>query len=105
MRRILGRMFPAFYERSGLNIELYPNRVWKHDIPFYVARAKAEGGKVLELGSGAGRVSIPIAEAGFEVCGLELSAAMQSEPTTEMFPFKAGMATRGPDPSPSLARY
>ncbi|ANP46461.1 CHASE2 domain-containing protein [Candidatus Viadribacter manganicus] len=34
-----------------------------------------------------------------------LAAAMQSEPTTEMFPFKAGMATRGPDPSPSLSRY
>ena len=31
-----------------------------------------------------------------------LAAAMQSEPTTEMFPLKAGMATRGPDPSPSL---
>jgi adenylate cyclase len=34
-----------------------------------------------------------------------LAVAMQSEPTTEMFPFKAGMATRGPDPSPSLSRY
>ena len=69
-------MATSFYERPGLNIELYPERAWKHDIPFYVARAKAAPGPVLELGSGPGRVCIPIAEAGCEITGLELSSAM-----------------------------
>jgi len=50
---------------------------WKQDdIPFYVEEAKKSGGPVLELGCGTGRVAIPIAQAGVEVVGLDISAKM-----------------------------
>ena len=46
------------------------------DIPFYVEAALASDGPVLELGCGTGRVSVPIAEAGVEIVGLDSSKAM-----------------------------
>ncbi|HLF71311.1 MAG TPA: class I SAM-dependent methyltransferase [Dehalococcoidia bacterium] len=49
------------------------------DIPFYVELAReasVRGEKVLELGCGTGRVTIPIAEAGVGVAGLDSSPAM-----------------------------
>ena len=49
---------------------------YNKDIPFYVQLAKESGGPVLELGCGTGRVILPIAEAGIETVGLELSVAM-----------------------------
>ena len=53
---------------------------WKRDdIPFYVEQARQSGGPVLELGSGTGRIAIPIAQAGIEVVGLESSAKMLQE--------------------------
>lgn len=48
----------------------------REDIPFYVEQAKAAAGPVLELGCGTGRVTIPIAEAGVPVVGLDFSHAM-----------------------------
>ena len=48
----------------------------REDIPFYVEAAKDAGGPVLELGCGTGRVTIPIAEAGVDVVGLDSSEAM-----------------------------
>ncbi len=49
------------------------------DIPFYLKQAAISGGPVLELGCGTGRVTIPMAEAGFEMTGLDLSAPMLEE--------------------------
>jgi SAM-dependent methyltransferase len=49
------------------------------DVPFYVDLARAaaaRGERVLELGCGTGRVTLPIADAGAEVVGLDSSAAM-----------------------------
>lgn len=46
------------------------------DVGFYVGMAKELGGPVLELGCGSGRVLIPTARAGIEICGLDSSAAM-----------------------------
>ena len=46
------------------------------DIPFYVEEARRAGGPVLELGCGTGRVAIPIADAGVDVVGVDLSEAM-----------------------------
>lgn len=46
------------------------------DIPFYVEEATRAGGAVLELGCGTGRVSIPIAQAGIDVVGIDSSSAM-----------------------------
>lgn len=46
------------------------------DIPFYVRLAKESRGPILELGCGTGRVLFPIAQAGVEAVGLELSKPM-----------------------------
>ena len=46
------------------------------DIPFYVEESKKAGSPVLELACGTGRVTIPVAEAGIEVVGIDSSAAM-----------------------------
>ena len=48
----------------------------REDIPFYVGEARRSGGPVLELGCGTGRVTVPIAEAGVEIVGLDSSEAM-----------------------------
>lgn len=48
----------------------------RDDIPFYVEEALAAGGPVLELGCGTGRVTIPIADAGVDITGVESSNAM-----------------------------
>ena len=53
---------------------------WKRDdVQFYVEQARLSGGPVLELGSGTGRIAIPIAQAGIEIVGLESSTAMLRE--------------------------
>ena len=46
------------------------------DIPFYLEEAVSSGGPVLELGSGTGRISIPVAQCGIEIVGLESSTEM-----------------------------
>jgi SAM-dependent methyltransferase len=46
------------------------------DVPFYVDEAVRSGGPVLELGVGTGRIAVPIAAAGVEVVGVDLSAGM-----------------------------
>ena len=48
----------------------------KDDIPFYVEEARRSGEPVLDLGCGTGRVCIPIAKAGIDVVGLDISSAM-----------------------------
>ncbi len=46
------------------------------DIPFYVDEAKRANGPVLELACGTGRLSIPIAQSGVEIVGLDLVPSM-----------------------------
>jgi SAM-dependent methyltransferase len=46
------------------------------DVGFYVDRALASGGPVIELAVGTGRIAIPIAEAGIDVIGVDSSPAM-----------------------------
>lgn len=46
------------------------------DVPFYLDLIAQHGGPVLELGCGTGRVSIPIAERGFEVTGIDIADQM-----------------------------
>ena len=48
------------------------------DIGFYTQMGKEAGEPVLELGCGTGRVLIPMARAGLEIVGLDLSTAMLS---------------------------
>jgi SAM-dependent methyltransferase len=46
------------------------------DVEFYVGLAVEEGGPVCELGAGTGRVAVPIARAGVEITGVDLSVPM-----------------------------
>ena len=43
---------------------------------FYLEEARRSGGRVLELGCGSGRLTIPIAQAGVEIVGVDLSQRM-----------------------------
>ena len=46
------------------------------DVDFYVERALASGGPVVELAVGTGRIAIPVARAGIEVIGVDSSPGM-----------------------------
>jgi SAM-dependent methyltransferase len=50
--------------------------VHDHDVPFWLALAEREGGPIVEWGAGTGRLAIPLAEAGFDLTGVELSGRM-----------------------------
>lgn len=43
---------------------------------FYLEEARKSGGRVLELACGSGRMTIPLAQAGVDIIGLDLSASM-----------------------------
>ena len=49
------------------------------DVDFYVRRAQAVRGPIVELGVGTGRIAIPTAEAGQSVIGVDVSPAMLAE--------------------------
>jgi len=55
------------------HVPLYRQR---DDVPFFLDAARRSGGPVLELGSGTGRVLLPIARAGLPIAGLDASSAM-----------------------------
>lgn len=74
-------MADAFYSRRSLNVEIYAERtavlpVVEGDIDFYLELALAAPGPALELGCGTGRVVLPLARAGIETTGLDLSRSM-----------------------------
>ena len=48
----------------------------REDIPFYIQEAARSDGPVLELGCGTGRVTLPIAESGVDIVGLDNSERM-----------------------------
>lgn len=53
------------------------------DLAFYEEYAKAAKGEVLELGCGTGRVTIPLAKAGIDMTGLEISREMLEKAVTK----------------------
>jgi SAM-dependent methyltransferase len=55
---------------------LYDALSYEEDLPLYLDLAAAEGGRVLELACGAGRVSVPLARAGHHVVGFDASPHM-----------------------------
>ncbi len=50
-----------------------------HDLDFYLEMAQLYGGEILELGSGTGRLTIPIARAGFSISGLDLEVRLTEQ--------------------------
>lgn len=69
-----------FYSVAGLHVEIYDAMHREipggDDVAFFRLLAERTGGPILELGCGTGRVAVPLAAAGFEVVGLDRSAAM-----------------------------
>jgi len=64
------------YVNDARFYDLDPRKFLKTDIPFYLRRAAKIGGPILELACGTGRITIPLAEAGYDVWGLEYSENM-----------------------------
>ncbi len=52
------------------------NTAFEPDGPFYLEVARQVGGPVLELGCGTGRLTIPLAQAGLEITGLDVTPGM-----------------------------
>ncbi|WP_292318759.1 class I SAM-dependent methyltransferase [Mesorhizobium sp.] len=69
----------AFYAR-GLGVATYDlfvgGGLLTGDVEFYLDCAQRYGGPILELGAGTGRILIPLAEAGYDIVGLDLAPAM-----------------------------
>ena len=68
-RHIYPDFLPEYYDE----LPFYNKR---GDAEFYLDAARRQGGPVLELGCGAGRVLLPIARAGISITGLDLSDQM-----------------------------
>jgi len=56
--------------------QLYDAFSFDADVPLYVELAAQQGGRVLELACGSGRLLVPLAEAGHEVAGIDVSTHM-----------------------------
>jgi SAM-dependent methyltransferase len=54
------------------------NRDYVNDIPFYLRKARQYSEPVLELACGTGRITIPIAEQGIDITGLDISEPLIS---------------------------
>jgi len=64
----------GLYADPGLYDSLFPSGGPSDQ--FYLEEARRSGGRVLELGCGSGRLTIPIAQAGVDIVGLDLSKPM-----------------------------
>lgn len=74
-------MDQQFYQQHGLNIETYDAfldgaKQIEVDLHFFDEIVQKQGGPILELGSGTGRVAWEMAKKGHRVTGLDLSESM-----------------------------
>jgi SAM-dependent methyltransferase len=65
----------ALYDRIARFYDPWSRSVTE-DVSFYVERALASGGPVVELAVGTGRIAVPIAQAGVDVIGVDSSPEM-----------------------------
>ena len=63
------------YEQSARYYDVWYED-FTEDIAFYQKLAEEEGGPILECMCGTGRIMIPLADAGFEITGVDKSSAM-----------------------------
>src|SRR5712692_472636 len=56
--------------------ELYDAFVFDGDLPLYLELAREQGRRVLEVACGSGRLLVPLARAGFDVVGIDVSPHM-----------------------------
>ena len=66
----------------------------RRDVPFWRTVAIHGGGRVLELGSGTGRVSLPLGRAGVPLTGIDRSAAMLAYARTRIRRARLGKSIR-----------
>jgi SAM-dependent methyltransferase len=64
------------YANSAKLYDADNRSVFSDDVPFYLDRATKLDGKVLELACGTGRITIPLAEQGIQIWGLDYSNPM-----------------------------
>lgn len=67
---------PDIYEDARAYDLLFGDYAHGEDLAFYTRLAREVGGPTLELGCGTGRLTIPLAESGVEMTGLDLSSPM-----------------------------
>ena len=66
------------------------------DLPFWLELAKKQGGPILELGCGTGRITLPLVQAGYHLTGLDMSA--------EMLAYQQMLASQAGIKSPELVQ-
>jgi ubiquinone/menaquinone biosynthesis C-methylase UbiE len=92
----------SFYEAASLNVATYDLRhpVGLEGMPvagdaaFYRSVAERTGGPILELACGTGRIVFFLAEAGFDVIGLDRSSAMLNVARTKLAHLDSAIAGR-----------
>src|ERR1700682_6071049 len=63
---------------------LYDVFAFDGDLPLYLELAREQGQRVLEIACGSGRVLVPLARAGFDVVGIDVSAHMLALAETKL---------------------
>jgi SAM-dependent methyltransferase len=84
-------VYPEFLPEYYDHLPVYSGR---SDVEFYLKAARRTGGPVLELGCGTGRVLLPIARAGFDITGLDLSPQMLARLHSKLALEKAEVRSR-----------
>ncbi len=69
----------SLYLNDAAFYDLDPRDHLKSDTPFFLKYASKLKGSILELACGTGRITIPLAEAGYEIWGLEFSETMLAQ--------------------------
>jgi SAM-dependent methyltransferase len=88
----------SFYSSAGLHVAIYDAMAAAvpggDDIAFYRSLADETRGPILELGCGTGRVVLRLAEAGFDVVGLDRSPAMLERARERLAALEPEVASR-----------
>jgi SAM-dependent methyltransferase len=72
------------YNHIARFYDMDDRKMLKDDIVFYMKHAERIEGEILEIACGTGRVTIPLARAGFKVTGFDLSLDMVREFETKL---------------------
>jgi SAM-dependent methyltransferase len=82
---------PLFLYRDGRHYDAMNSVLPFNDTPFYIEESKLARGPVLELACGTGRLTIPIAQSGVEIAGLDLSPSMLVQARRKASEVQAGI--------------
>jgi len=72
----MNKMNDNFYHNKIASVYDYFQKGIKGDIEFYLGYFKKFKGKILEIGAGTGRITIPLVKAGYDVTALDLAPKM-----------------------------